>query len=211
MSCAAVSPAKTSAQPGKAPESPESEADSGERWQGSFAKFAPATSSWKTHQRSLLGGWELYSETWPRWGSMRDGACWERTMSAHLTSGTGSGSWQTPTVEDAGRNGSSEDWKKWEENRQTSGCRLRNQVQHCPTPRAANPGSRPNGKGGKIVQEEVKIAEGTRKRGELSTDAGGTLNPTWVEWLMGWPLAWTDLKPLGMDKFRQWQLSHGKS
>jgi hypothetical protein len=29
---------------------------------------------------------------------------------------------------------------------------------------------------------------------------GGKLNPTWVEWLMGWPLGWTDLKPLVMDK-----------
>jgi hypothetical protein len=34
----------------------------------------------------------------------------------------------------------------------------------------------------------------------LATDAGGQLNPTWVEWLMGWPLGWTDLKPLEMDK-----------
>ena len=29
---------------------------------------------------------------------------------------------------------------------------------------------------------------------------GGKLNPMWVEWLMGWPLGWTDLKPLAMDK-----------
>lgn len=35
-----------------------------------------------------------------------------------------------------------------------------------PTPRAANPGSRPNGKGGKILAEEVMIAEGLRVRGE---------------------------------------------
>ena len=35
------------------------------------------------------------------------------------------------------------------------------------------------------------------------------LNPTWVEWLMGWPIGWTDLKPLEMDKFQQWQHSHG--
>ena len=34
-----------------------------------------------------------------------------------------------------------------------------------PTPRAANPGSRPNGKGGKILNEEVMIAEGLRERG----------------------------------------------
>lgn len=26
----------------------------------------------------------------------------------------------------------------------------------------------------------------------LSTQAGGQLNPTWVEWLMGFPLGWTD-------------------
>jgi len=38
---------------------------------------------------------------------------------------------------------------------------------------------------------------------------GGTLNPTWVEWLMGWPLGWTDLKPLEMDKYRKWQEQHG--
>jgi DNA (cytosine-5)-methyltransferase 1 len=24
---------------------------------------------------------------------------------------------------------------------------------------------------------------------------GGSLNPTWVEWLMGFPEGWTDLKP----------------
>jgi hypothetical protein len=35
------------------------------------------------------------------------------------------------------------------------------------------------------------------------------LNPCWVEELMGWPLGWTDLKPLETDKFQQWQHSHG--
>jgi hypothetical protein len=38
---------------------------------------------------------------------------------------------------------------------------------------------------------------------------GGSLNPTWVEWLMGWPIGWTDLKPLETDKFQQWMHSHG--
>jgi hypothetical protein len=40
---------------------------------------------------------------------------------------------------------------------------------------------------------------------------GGKLNPTWTEWLMGWPLEWTDLKPLEMDKFQQWRQQHGSS
>lgn len=37
------------------------------------------------------------------------------------------------------------------------------------------------------------------------------LNPTWVEWLMGWPLEWTGLKPLEMDRFQQWLRLHGRS
>ena len=40
-----------------------------------------------------------------------------------------------------------------------------------PTPRAANPGSRVNGKGGKILNEEVMIKEGLRNRGEYSNKA----------------------------------------
>ena len=36
----------------------------------------------------------------------------------------------------------------------------------------------------------------------------GRLNPTWVEWLMGWPLEWTDLKPLETGKFQAWLQQH---
>lgn len=45
--------------------------------------------------------------------------------------------------------------------------------------------------------------------GALGT--AGKLNPTWVEWLMGWPLGWTDLKPLATDKFRSWRQQHSTS
>ncbi len=38
--------------------------------------------------------------------------------------------------------------------------------------------------------------------------SGGRLNPDWVEWLMGWPIGWTDLKPLAMDKFQKWREAH---
>jgi len=30
----------------------------------------------------------------------------------------------------------------------------------------------------------------------LSESCHGRLNPDWVEWLMGWPIGWSDLKPL---------------
>ncbi|KZR10509.1 hypothetical protein A3N54_05610 [Klebsiella aerogenes] len=36
----------------------------------------------------------------------------------------------------------------------------------------------------------------------------GQLNPDWVEWFMGWPIGWTELKPLAMDRFREWQQQH---
>ena len=45
----------------------------------------------------------------------------------------------------------------------------------------------------------------------LNAVAGGSLNPPWVEWLMGWPLGWTDLKPLETDKFQQWRRLHLRS
>lgn len=32
---------------------------------------------------------------------------------------------------------------------------------------------------------------------QLQTTVGGQLNPTWVEWLMGFPIGWTDLKDWG--------------
>lgn len=31
-----------------------------------------------------------------------------------------------------------------------------------------------------------------------------------TEYMMGWPIGWTDLKPLGMDKYHEWLRSHGK-
>ncbi len=37
---------------------------------------------------------------------------------------------------------------------------------------------------------------------------GGHLNPEWVEWLMGWPIGWTDLKPLATDRFQSWLREH---
>jgi hypothetical protein len=37
------------------------------------------------------------------------------------------------------------------------------------------------------------------------------LNPNWVEWLMGWPIGHTALKPLATDKFQEWRQQHSIS
>jgi len=62
----------------------------------------------------------------------------------------------------------------------------------------------PNGKMQRMLGNCVEV------RGETPEEwATGTLNPPWVEWLMGWPVGWTDLKPLETAKFRKWPHSHG--
>jgi hypothetical protein len=39
------------------------------------------------------------------------------------------------------------------------------------------------------------VFEGQREeRKAMQAGNGGKLNPTWVEWLMGFPTGWTDLK-----------------
>lgn len=45
----------------------------------------------------------------------------------------------------------------------------------------------------------------------LNDQVGGKLNPNWIDWLMGWPIGWTGLEPLAMDKFRLWLRQHGIS
>lgn len=65
--------------------------------------------------------------------------------------------------------------------------------------------------GGTGAWEQLKAATTLEEARLMGAGNGGQLNPTWVEWLMGWPIGWTDLKPLETDKFRQWLRSHSES
>ena len=75
----------------------------GQKWLASFVKYDHDSHSWKTHQCSLLGDLDEFSETWPQWGLMRDGECWEQTMWERHTKETGYGLWPTPNTCDATR------------------------------------------------------------------------------------------------------------
>lgn len=61
------------------------------------------------------------------------------------------------------------------------------------------------------AKEGAYPAEFTRNTPTLAAQIGGKVNPDWNEWRMGWPIGWTDSKPLGMDRFLEWLHSHGKS
>jgi hypothetical protein len=115
----------------------------------------PNLFTWKTAQCSLLEGLDEFLETWPRWGSMQNGASYLRPIPALPICESASGFWPT--------------------------CRV-------------------------FMHKDSHIDRGRSNLGEV---VGGPLNPDWTEWLMGWPIGWTDLRPLAMDKFREWQWQHG--
>lgn len=79
-------------------------------------------------------------------------------------------------------------------------------VMNFPTPTASDANKWSNES---LVERKVKGRQ-IRLNTAVSPEGGngGRLNPNWVEWLMGWPIGWTDLKPLEVDKFQSWRKAH---
>ena len=59
------------------------------------------------------------------------------------------------------------------------------------------------------MASKKKYQAGPTLREMALGDSGGMLNPDWEEWLMGWPIGWTGLRPLGTAKFQKWLRSFG--
>ena len=199
--------ARTSAQQEPGPESPESVLGSGEKWRGSFAKYDRDSSTWKTHQYSLLGDLTLYSETWPRWGLMRDGECWELPtpfgvleLRRQITSAIECGSLEripTPT----GQDNNQVRGEGAAANHPARGTTLGGYVRRYPSPGAND------WRSGKGWDAQAQKSRGHSP--QLRHILDGMLNPEFAEWLMGWPIGWTALDPLVMDRCRNAQLRHG--
>jgi len=92
--------ARTSQPQGEAQALMENDQECGEKWRGSFTKYDLSSRSWKTHQCSLLGDLEPFSETWPQWGLMRNGECWEQIPLGLVTIEKEFGYWPTPIATD---------------------------------------------------------------------------------------------------------------
>ena len=107
--------AKTLVQRVKEQELPEHVRDCGKSMRELLTKYGLDLSLPKTHHCFELGELELSSKTWPRWGMMLDGACWELGMSVRPIKEIECGSWLTPTVQD-----SSKATKRWRENFQNN-------------------------------------------------------------------------------------------
>jgi len=185
----------------------------------SLAKYDLALRFWRTFRGlfpSLIS--DEYLGTWPRSGTMQNGVLYRRPPLGRIINGNGSGLlptmivargtyqispgssikryslygmarhslWPTPIKLDAkGSLGNicGDGRKK---------TNLAKEVKKFPTPNAS----------------AWKNREKRNRDYELSKVIGGQLNPAWVEWLMGWPIGWTDLKPLAMGRFRKWLEQH---
>ena len=207
------------------------EADSGKNLPESLARLDPVSFLWKTAQCLLAGDLEPFLGTWPRWGMMRDGVVYPQKIPAHLKDATefgllrGLSLVKLPTEQrtdgfaaGAGKKSCQAASVRTESGNAAiagSGLTLfimRNGTvalgaapQMWLTPSAnEDAAGTPKGAMQKMLGNHPDI------RGTSPEEwSRGTLNPTWVEWLMGWPLGWTDLKLSATDKVPQWLRSHG--
>ena len=165
---AEASPAKTLVRRVKERELPESVAAYGKSMQESLARCGLDLSLPKTRHSFALGVLELSSKTWPRWGMMQDGVCWEVGTRVRHINERGCGYLPTPLKSDG------------------------------------NGGVRNLERTAKLWNTRdwwAKIGLGRRRQDR---------QPMFWEWLMRWPMGWTDLKPLETDKIQEWLSSHGK-
>jgi hypothetical protein len=147
--------------------------DFGRNMRDSFASFDPATYSWRTSQRCLVEDWTKFSEIWPRSGMTRSGIAFPLPTLAPLTGETGSGLWPTPRSADGDKGIRSAQGHAKERLCRGNGVDLPTAV-HFNTPRTT--------------------PRTAREYDGVSPLGAGGLNPTWVEWLMGFPEGWTVLE-----------------
>lgn len=219
----------------RARESTEREADCGLNLQESLARYDPATHLWRTRQCSLFGGLGECLETFPKSGMMRDGVLWERTTAEPRTGERECGYWRTPDTGVGKEISESKARDYANKTPRPSGhqiqIRLCDQVKYpilWPTPTRCGNYNRkglPKNSGDGLATavrtwttpkcQDSRAALTDRHKPNLGEVVHGgmqtpptktaRLNPAWVEWLMGWPIGWSDLKPLETVRFLSWR------
>lgn len=229
----AAFPVRTLAWPDRGGALMETAPDSGHKWRGLLARFDLNSSMWRTAQRSLLGDSDESLETWPRSGMTRNGSAYRRENVERTISVIASGFWPTPTVcGNYNRKGASKNsgnglatavamssTKKLLEGTDAQTAKPRT----WPTPTAtSHKGWSPN-HNRRDSDDRLDYSVERLHFTDGQQTPPKRLNPDWTEWLMGWPIFWTDTapalqtsastaptgsKPSGTDRFREWQRLH---
>jgi len=155
-----------------------------------LAHYDRHTQSWRTSEDiSLWGDYKLL-ENLPKSGMTQSGVLYQQPVWVRLIDETASSSWPTARASAAMADSPEVILRNLAQKGYKS--KLEQAVQLWPTPRAAQAEARNHTvyarESGKPQNLENRIAQ----RDPLTI--GGKLNPTWVEWLMGFPLGWTDLE-----------------
>jgi len=201
-------------------------------WTASEAVFLKRSRAWpkkrdhssyslRTSLQSEHADYRLLSENWPASGMTRDGVLYPLLKLGLPTEGSDGSCSQahefpTPTRQDSKRGHALEMGR--------TSPPLRTMVLFpTPTVQDSNGRTHHNQRTGPPVPSLLGVATGWRAKGLLPdrpgaivragkatgsqclpplTANGGALNPTWVEWLMGVPLGWTELSNLGTEWFQ---------
>lgn len=201
MSWLAASRVRTSAPQEMATESTASAPDSGVKWPESSVRYDPATYSWKTAHCLWEEDLPWSSVTLPTWGMTRNGSVYRHPTAERPISGIGAGLWPTPTVcGNYNRKGASA----------TSGDGLATVVTQRTWPTAtatAYKGWSPNHNRAMTDDRlDYSVERESFHPGQQTPPM--RLNPEWVEWLMGWPIGHTGLKPLATGRYQEWLRQH---
>ena len=228
----AASRAKTSAQRGGATASTAIDPASGAKWHESSVRYDPASSEWKTAHCLWEEVLPWSSVILPTWGMTRSGSVYRHPTAERPIGATVLGLWPTVTCDSAterkGRyaqggmplTAAVSQWPTptvcGNYNRKgasaSSGDGLATAVTRRTWPTAtatatASKGWSPNHNRAmtddrldySVERESFQIGQQTPPM---------RLNPEWVEWLMGWPIGHTGLKPLETGKYQEWLRQH---
>ena len=233
MSFVEASRARTSAPQGGVMALTASAPACGAKWPASSVRYDPATSSWKTAHCLWEEVLPWSSVTLPTWGMTRSGSVYRHPTAERPISATGAGLWQTIVADDSVDRARGK-WnsrgepklsaqvlhpKYWPTptvcgnyNRKgasaTSGDGLATVVTQRTWPTAtAHKGWSPNhNRADTDDRLDYSVERESFQPGQQTPPM--RLNPEWVEWLMGWPIGHTGLKPLATGRYQEWLQQH---
>jgi hypothetical protein len=192
-------------------QAPTTIATSGPRSHESSESASPDGASLRTSPAIYLLASRKSFPTWSAWATELRRVCSLRRKWVRRIDGSGCLSWQTPSVVDS----SGRDYTYPSGDKDNPFPTLPGQAESWATPHVnCTTGAGTQGRdGGENLQTQVASHPAPLRTGVDSPATSGrrSLNPRFVEWLMGLPLGWTACVPAEMQSFHSWRHTHSRA